>query len=48
MEGPEERPLETSYLKGVEKDLKLRDTRKPARRSVAHRLGIAALVHKDL
>jgi hypothetical protein len=48
MEGPEERPLEISCFKGVERDLKLRDTRKPARRSLAHRLGIAAPVHKDL
>jgi hypothetical protein len=48
IEGAKETLLEISCLKGVERDLKLRDTKMPARRSLAHRLSMAAPVHKDL
>jgi hypothetical protein len=48
IERAEETLLEISCLKGFERDLKLRDTRKPARRSLAHRLKMTAPVHQDL
>jgi hypothetical protein len=47
VEGPEETPFEISCLKGVERDLKLRDTRKPIRRSLAYGLTMATPIHKD-
>jgi hypothetical protein len=48
VEGREETLLEISCLKGVERNLKLPDTRKPATRSLAQRLKIAAPIHEDL
>jgi hypothetical protein len=45
---PEKTALEISCLKGVERDLKLRDPRKSAKRSLVDPLSMAVPVHKDL